>query len=49
MTQGIYVGDAPDAADRIEARWADIRDRAREVVPPSGAAQYSHEVNHPFR
>ncbi|PZU59469.1 MAG: 3-hydroxyacyl-CoA dehydrogenase [Brevundimonas sp.] len=49
MTQGIYVGDAPDAADRIEARWADIRDRASEVVPPSGAAQYSHEVNHPFR
>ncbi len=49
MTQGIYVGDAPDAADRIEARWSDIRDRASEVVPPSGAAQYSHEVNHPFR
>jgi NAD(P)-dependent dehydrogenase (short-subunit alcohol dehydrogenase family) len=49
MTQGIYVGDAPDAADRIEAQWATIRDRASEVVPQSGAAQYSHEVNHPFR
>ena len=49
MTQGIYVGDAPDAADRIEAQWATIRDRAREVVPRSGAAQYNHEVNHPLR
>ena len=49
MTQGIYVGGAPDAADRIEAQWGVIQDRAGEVVPLSGAAQYSHEVNHPFR
>jgi NAD(P)-dependent dehydrogenase (short-subunit alcohol dehydrogenase family) len=49
MTQGIYVGCASDAADRIEAQWAVIQDRASEVVPRSGAAQYNHEVNHPFR
>lgn len=49
MTQGIYVGDAPGAADCIEAQWAAIRDRASEVVPQSGAAQYSHEVSHPSR
>ena len=49
MTQGIYVGDAPDAADYIEAQWAAIRDRASEVIPQSGAAQYSHEVSHPSR
>jgi len=49
MTQGVYVGDAPDAADRIEAEWAAIQDRSNEVVPLSGAAQYNHEVNHPLR
>jgi NAD(P)-dependent dehydrogenase (short-subunit alcohol dehydrogenase family) len=49
MTQGIWVGDVPDAADRIEAQWALIQDRAGEVVPQSGAAQYGHEVNHPAR
>ena len=46
MTQGIYVGDAPDAADRIDAQWDRIGDRDMEVVPASGAAQYSHEVSH---
>ncbi|PZO06175.1 MAG: 3-hydroxyacyl-CoA dehydrogenase [Alphaproteobacteria bacterium] len=49
MTQGVWVGDVPDAADRIEAQWTLIRDRAGEVVPQSGAAQYSHEVSHPAR
>ena len=49
MTQGIWVGDVPDAADRIEAQWSRIQDRAGEVVPQSGAAQYGHEVNHPSR
>lgn len=49
MTQGIHVGDAPDAADRIEAQWSRIGDRAAEQVPESGAAQYTHEVNHPDR
>jgi NAD(P)-dependent dehydrogenase (short-subunit alcohol dehydrogenase family) len=49
MTQGIHLGAAPDAADRIEAQWSRIRDRAAEQVPESGAAQYTHEVNHPDR
>ncbi|RZJ45487.1 MAG: SDR family NAD(P)-dependent oxidoreductase [Brevundimonas sp.] len=49
MTQGIYVGDAPDAADRIAAQWQSIADRAAEQVPESGAAQYTHEVAHPDR
>tara|TARA_R110000764_G_scaffold70178_5_gene145088 strand:- start:308 stop:1177 length:870 start_codon:yes stop_codon:yes gene_type:complete len=46
MTQGIHVGDAPDAADQVQARWADIADRSGELVPASGAAQYQHEVRH---
>jgi len=47
MTQGIYIGDAPDAAGQIEAGWPRIADRAGEVIPASGAAQYTHEVGHP--
>ena len=49
MTQGIYVGDAPDAADQIEAQWFRIADRTAEQAPASGAAQYNHEVRHPGR
>lgn len=47
MTQGLHLGDAPDAADRIEAQWTRIADRTSEQVPASGAAQYTHEVRHP--
>lgn len=49
MTRGIYVGDAPDAAEQIQAQWAAISDRSDEAVPASGAAQYHHEVRHPDR
>ncbi len=49
MTRGIYIGEANDAADRIEAGWAQIADRTGEQAPTSGAAQYHHEVNHPGR
>lgn len=49
MTQGVYVGDRPDAAERVQALWSRIGDRANEDVPASGAAQYNHEVAHPER
>jgi NAD(P)-dependent dehydrogenase (short-subunit alcohol dehydrogenase family) len=49
MTQGVYVGDRPDAAEHIQAMWSRIGDRANEQVPPSGAMQYNHEVAHPGR
>ena len=49
MTRGIYVGEANDAAERIQAGWAQISDRTGEQAPASGAAQYHHEVNHPDR
>jgi NAD(P)-dependent dehydrogenase (short-subunit alcohol dehydrogenase family) len=49
MTQGLYVGVAADAAERIQAGWDQIADRAGETVPESGAAQYQHEVQHPAR
>ncbi|MBU1345610.1 MAG: SDR family NAD(P)-dependent oxidoreductase [Alphaproteobacteria bacterium] len=49
MTQGIHVGDAPDAAEQIQARWREVGDRTRETAPDSGSAQYNHEVRHPGR
>ncbi|MBU1345377.1 MAG: SDR family NAD(P)-dependent oxidoreductase [Alphaproteobacteria bacterium] len=49
MTRGLYVGDAADAAEQIEAGWTIIADRSGEIVPESGAAQYQHEVQHPGR
>ncbi len=47
MTRGIYIGDAPDAAEQIQAQWARVGDRADEQIPASGFAQYHHEVRHP--
>ncbi|MES2834332.1 MAG: SDR family NAD(P)-dependent oxidoreductase [Pseudomonadota bacterium] len=47
MTRGIYVGDAPDAAEQIQAQWAQVGDRVDEQIPASGFAQYHHEVRHP--
>ena len=49
MTRGLYVGDAVDAAEQIEAGWTVVSDRSGETVPESGAAQYQHEVQHPGR
>ena len=49
MTRGVHVGDAPDAAEQIQAQWARIADRTEEQVPESGAAQYNHEIGHPDR
>ena len=49
MTRGLYVGDATDAAEQIEAGWTIVAERSGETVPESGAAQYQHEVQHPGR
>ena len=49
MTRGLFVGDAADAAEQIEAGWTVVSDRSGETVPESGAAQYQHEVQHPGR
>ena len=49
MTRGVWLGDAADAAEQIQARWSAVGDRNGETVPESGAAQYNHEVRHPDR
>jgi len=46
MTQGVFIGDVPDAAEQIQAGWDQIRDRTNEAAPASGAEQYQHEVRH---
>ncbi|CAN5134967.1 SDR family NAD(P)-dependent oxidoreductase [soil metagenome] len=47
MTRGIYVGDASDAAEQIQAQWHRISDVGQQTAPASGAEQYLHEVGHP--
>ncbi len=49
MTRGVFIGDAPDAADQVARSWNRIADRTGEQVPASGSAQYQHEVAHPDR
>ncbi|MAM74682.1 MAG: 3-hydroxyacyl-CoA dehydrogenase [Tistrella sp.] len=44
LTEGIYIGDGPDAAEQIAARIDEIGDRAREIVPESGTAQGTFEI-----
>jgi NAD(P)-dependent dehydrogenase (short-subunit alcohol dehydrogenase family) len=44
LTEGVFVGAGPDAAEQVAARWSEIGDRAREQVPESGTAQGAGEV-----
>ncbi|AFK56257.1 SDR family NAD(P)-dependent oxidoreductase [Tistrella mobilis] len=44
LTEGVYIGDGPDAAEQIAARIDEIGDRAREIVPESGTAQGTFEI-----
>jgi len=43
-TKGAYIGDREDAAEEVARRWNEISDRAGEIVPESGAAQGTNEV-----
>jgi hypothetical protein len=44
LTQGVYIGDGPDAPEQLAARLAEVTDRAGEVVPGSGAVQGANEL-----
>jgi NAD(P)-dependent dehydrogenase (short-subunit alcohol dehydrogenase family) len=44
LTQGIYTGEAPDAAEQIAAQWDKVGDRTGEIVPDSGARQGEVEL-----
>ena len=44
LTQGIYVGNGADAAERVAGHFDAISDRSNATVPESGAAQGSLEI-----
>jgi NAD(P)-dependent dehydrogenase (short-subunit alcohol dehydrogenase family) len=44
MTQGVFVGDAADAALAVRTRLGEIRSRLVETVPGSGWEQYKLEL-----
>jgi NAD(P)-dependent dehydrogenase (short-subunit alcohol dehydrogenase family) len=44
LTQGAYVGGGAEAADGVVAAWADIGDRASEIVPDYGFTQAEREI-----
>ncbi|WP_326538690.1 SDR family NAD(P)-dependent oxidoreductase [Pseudorhodoferax sp.] len=44
MTQGVFVGDGPDAASRVRHALPTIADRGGETVPASGWEQYRREL-----
>jgi NAD(P)-dependent dehydrogenase (short-subunit alcohol dehydrogenase family) len=44
MTQGIHLTDAQLSPEAILAHWAQVRDRAGDLVPASGFEQYRFEV-----
>jgi NAD(P)-dependent dehydrogenase (short-subunit alcohol dehydrogenase family) len=44
LTKGHYVGSGPDAGERVISHWAEISDRAGEIVPASGFTQADREL-----
>ncbi|MDM0010674.1 SDR family NAD(P)-dependent oxidoreductase [Variovorax sp. J22G73] len=44
MTQGAWLGIAPDTPEQLAARLSEVTSRDGEVVPQSGAAQGTNEV-----
>jgi len=44
LTEGVHIGEGPDAPDQVAARFAEIADRGRETVPANGYAQGEIEI-----
>lgn len=44
LTNGVLIGNGPDAPEQVAARFADISNRAGEVVPASGMQQSQQEM-----
>ena len=44
LTEGVHIGRAADAADRLLQHLGEVADRSREVVPGSGAVQGELEL-----
>jgi NAD(P)-dependent dehydrogenase (short-subunit alcohol dehydrogenase family) len=44
LTQGVWLGNGPDAAEQLAARLAEVTSREGESVPLAGTAQGGNEV-----
>ena len=44
LTPGQYIGNGPDAPERVIAEWNAIGDRSEESVPQGGNAQWMQEL-----
>jgi NAD(P)-dependent dehydrogenase (short-subunit alcohol dehydrogenase family) len=44
LSQGVQIGGGDDAGEQVIARWAEITDRAGELVPAYGFLQAEREV-----
>jgi len=44
LTEGVQVGRAGDAGQQVVARWAEVSDRAGEIVPAYGFTQAEREL-----
>jgi len=44
LTRGVHLGDGPDVAEQVAARFDAISDRTDEVVPADGSEQGRNEV-----
>ncbi len=44
LTPGVYIGNLPDAAEQLAARFEEVTDRSGETVPQDGSAQGTVEV-----
>jgi NAD(P)-dependent dehydrogenase (short-subunit alcohol dehydrogenase family) len=44
LTQGAQIGNGDDAGERLISRWAQVGDRANELVPDYGFTQAEREV-----
>ena len=49
LTEGVFVGQPPDAVEQVVDRFGAISDRAVESVPESGSAQGTLEVGRAMR
>ena len=44
LTQGLHIGTAPDADERVAAAFETISNRSGETVPDDGSAQGRNEI-----
>jgi NAD(P)-dependent dehydrogenase (short-subunit alcohol dehydrogenase family) len=45
LTEGVLIGNGPDAPEQLAARFAEVDSRRHETVPGSGMAQSQQEIS----